>query len=77
MVLLQGTRVIVAGTLAGLVLATGSTTLMAHMLYAPPVADPLFFGLAGILVAMVGLLACWVPARRAASVETSLALRIE
>jgi ABC-type antimicrobial peptide transport system permease subunit len=77
MVLQQGAKVIAAGTLAGLVLATGSTRLMAQMLYGPPAADPLFYGLAGMLVALTGVLACWAPARRAAALETTSALRIE
>jgi putative ABC transport system permease protein len=50
---------------------------MTHMLYGPPAVDLLFYAVAAIAVATVGLLACWVPARRAASVEPMAALRVE
>src|SRR5262249_51132494 len=77
MVLHQGIRVIAAGILVGLVLAASATRFIAHMLYGPPAADPLFYGAAGMVVALLGLVACWFPARRAASVEPMSAIRVD
>jgi putative ABC transport system permease protein len=77
MVLQQGMTVIAVGTLVGLAAAVGGTRFIAHMLYGPPAADLMFYGGAGTLVASIALLACWLPARRAAHVEPMAALRSE
>jgi putative ABC transport system permease protein len=77
MVLQQGMTVIAGGTLVGLAVAAGGTRFIAHMLYGPPAADLMCYGGAGTLVAAVALLACWLPARRAARVEPMSALRSE
>lgn len=76
-VLRQGLFMTTVGTLVGLVLAAGSTRFMAHMLYGPPAMDMLVHLGSGIAIALVGLLVCWLPARRASRVEPMAALRIE
>lgn len=73
----QGMTVIAWGAIGGLGLAAGGTRLIRHLLYGPPTADLGFFLGAGIVVTAVGLLACWLPARRAARIQPAIALRTE
>jgi putative ABC transport system permease protein len=69
--------VVVAGSLAGIVLAWGATRVFAHLLHESSAGDWLFHASAATLVAVVGLAASWIPARRAAAVEPLTALRID
>jgi putative ABC transport system permease protein len=50
---------------------------MAEQLYGVKVSDPLTLILIATLLALVALLACWLPARRAAKVDPLVALRYE
>jgi len=77
MILRQGMAVCGAGAAVGLMLAAGSTGLVNHLLYGPPAADLRLYAAAGLLVAGVGLLACWFPARRAAPRASSPSQRCE
>ena len=65
------------GMLVGLVLAAGLAKLLSSFLFGLPSLDPVTFGGAtvALLVALFG--ACWLPARRAASVDPATALRQE
>jgi putative ABC transport system permease protein len=69
--------------MTGLGLALGSaaalslTRLIKTMLYGVSPADPLTFVAVALLLAGVGLLACWIPARRATKVDPIIALRYE
>jgi putative ABC transport system permease protein len=47
------------------------------MLFGLPTLDPLTFGGAALLFALIGLLACYIPARRATQVDAMEALRYE
>jgi ABC-type antimicrobial peptide transport system permease subunit len=75
MVLRDGMTVILAGVAIGVVLAIGATGLVRHLLYGSGATDTPVYAGAVLVVACVGLLACWIPARRAASVEPLIALR--
>lgn len=77
MILREGMTVTLVGVMAGLVLAAGGTQLVRHLLYGSASADGVFYAGGGLLVAGVSLLACWIPARRAAGVEPVVALRDE
>jgi ABC-type antimicrobial peptide transport system permease subunit len=59
-----------AGSLAG-------DRLLRGMLYGVSSLDPGVLGLSGLVVALTGLLAAFLPARRAAAVEPMTALRHE
>ena len=75
MVFWDGMTVILAGVVIGVVLAIGGTGLVRHLLYGSGATDTPIYAAAVLVVACVGLLACWIPARRAASVEPLIALR--
>jgi len=77
MVIGQGLKLTVVGLAVGL---TGSFLLsrvMASLLFEISPTDPLTFAIVGIGLAAVALLACFVPARRAAKVDPMVALRYE
>ncbi len=77
MVIRQGMAVILVGVAAGFGLAAAGARFVRHLLYGSGATDALWYATAALLVAGVGFLACWVPARRAASVEPIVALRNE
>jgi predicted permease len=66
------------GIFAGMILALAATPLLSSFLVAELSAnDPFSFGVTALLVAVTSLLATWRPARRAARVQPSVALRSE
>ena len=77
MVLRQGLLLTGAGAAIGLVLAAGASHVLATFLYGLPVLDvPAFLGTA-IVFALVGLTACYIPARRAIHVDPLRTLRYD
>jgi putative ABC transport system permease protein len=77
MVVGEGLRMTVIGLAAGLTGALLLTRVMASVLFEVSATDPLTFVLVGIGLTIAGLLACFVPARRAAKVDPMVALRYE
>lgn len=77
MILRQGGTVTVVGIIVGLIAALASSQLIRSLLYGVSPRDPVVFSLttAGLLV--IALLACWLPARRAARLSPLEALRTE
>ena len=77
LVIREGMTVVFVGVAGGLGLAIAATGTIRHLLYGSGGGDARVYAGAALVVAGAGLLACWVPARRAASVEPVTALREE
>ena len=77
MVMGQGVRTTLIGVGVGITAALGLTRLITKVIYGVGATDPLtFLGVAALLIG-VALLACYIPARRAMSVDPMIALRYE
>jgi ABC-type antimicrobial peptide transport system permease subunit len=77
MVIRQGMTLVVIGVTIGLASAFGLTRVMASFLFGVTPRDPLVFILVPIVLAVVGWLGVWLPARRASRVDPVIALRVE
>ena len=77
LVVTQGMRLAGAGLVAGLVIALVAMRLLSSLLFGVSPHDPLVFGAVSLVLATVAILACYVPARRAARVNPLVALRYE
>jgi predicted permease len=73
----EGMMIVGIGAACGLVLAPGATRLVNHLLFRSAVADWPFYTLSVVIVGGIGALASWLPARGAARVEPTVALRCE
>ncbi|HKQ78097.1 MAG TPA: ABC transporter permease [Blastocatellia bacterium] len=73
----QGMKMAMIGAVAGLIASLGLTRMMKGLLFGVNASDPLTFAAVALLLSMVALVACWVPARRATKVDPMVALRCE
>jgi ABC-type antimicrobial peptide transport system permease subunit len=76
-VLRQGISIIAVGSASGLLLAFGLARLVGHFLVGVSPTDPLTYASVGLMLALVALAACSIPARRATKVDPVVALRYE
>ncbi len=77
MVLRQGMTLTLTGAVIGLVLAAGASRLLGSLLFGVGPTDPIAFIGSTVLFIVIGLAACYVPARRAMGVNAMEALRYE
>lgn len=77
MILSQGMRTIAIGVLIGLAGSLILTRALASLLFGITATDPVTFGAVVALLVATALLACYIPARRAAKVDPMVALRYE
>jgi ABC-type antimicrobial peptide transport system permease subunit len=76
-ILRQGLIMTLGGVALGFLLALGIGRVFNGMLFQVSPVDPVAFTLAPAVLVATALLACWLPARRAAKVDPMLALRNE
>jgi putative ABC transport system permease protein len=77
MVMGQGARLAGVGIVLGFLAAAAVTRLMATLLFGVQPTDPVTFAAVAVLLLVVTLLACYVPARRATRVDPIIALRYD
>jgi ABC-type antimicrobial peptide transport system permease subunit len=77
MVLSDGARMTMIGVGIGFIAALGLTRLMRSMLFGVKPTDPLTFFSVAVVLCVIALLACYLPARRATKVDPIVALRYE
>ena len=77
LVLGKGALVVLAGALLGAGGAYGVSKLLVALIPSLPTRDPLVLAITGAGLVTVGLLACYIPARRATRVDPLVALRSE
>jgi putative ABC transport system permease protein len=77
MVLMQGLRTVLMGITIGLAGSFAITRTLRSLLFGVTATDPLTFAAVILLLVATALLACYIPARRAAKVDPMVALRYE
>jgi predicted permease len=77
LVLTRALRIVVAGLIVGLAGAAGVTRVLQTFLFGVTPTDPIAFTMVTLLLMAVGLMAAWLPARRATRIDPCAALRAE
>ena len=79
LVISKGLRQLILSVILGIALAYGTSNIMEKtgLLFQISARDPHVFLMVPTLLAIIGLLACWLPARRVANVSPMEALRVD
>jgi putative ABC transport system permease protein len=75
LILSVGAKLAISGMLVGVLLALALAKAMAGLLFEIKPLDPVIFSIAPVLLVFSALLACYVPARRAANLDPMMVLR--
>ena len=73
----HGMKLALTGVALGLVASVALTSAIKSLLFGVSASDPATFAAIALLLLLVALLACWIPARRATRVDPLFALRRE
>jgi ABC-type antimicrobial peptide transport system permease subunit len=73
----HGMRLTLAGLVVGIVAAFALTRAMTTMLVGVKATDPATFATMAVVFLMIAIMAAWLPARRAANLDPTVALREE
>jgi ABC-type antimicrobial peptide transport system permease subunit len=73
----QGMKLALLGMALGLLASVALTRLMTKLLFEVSATDFKTYAVIALLLIVVALLACWIPARRAMKVDPMIALRCE
>jgi putative ABC transport system permease protein len=77
LMLAMGGRLVLVGLVIGVAASFASTRLLRSQLFGVQPADPIAYVSVAVVLGLVALAACYIPARRAASVDPLVALRLE
>jgi putative ABC transport system permease protein len=77
MVMKQGAKLALIGVVIGVIAALALTRLLSSMLFSVSASDPIVFICVPVLLILVTLVACYIPAMRAMRVDPMVALRYE
>ena len=77
MVIRMGLRLVGIGVAVGLIVSVAIGRVIATQLWGVSAYDPLTLTCVPVVLLVTGLLACWLPARRAARLDPLVALRYE
>jgi putative ABC transport system permease protein len=77
LILTRALSIVFAGAIVGLAGAAGVTRVLQRFLFGVTPTDPIVFTAVTLLLMAVGLIAAWLPARRATRIDPSTALRAE
>ena len=77
LMLAMGGRLVLVGLVVGIAASGAATRLLRSQLFGVQPTDPLAYAVVVLMLALVTLVACYIPARRAASVDPIVALRQE
>ena len=77
MILMEGMKFALIGVAVGLAAALALTRLMSQMIFGVGAFDPLTFAGVSLLLIVIAMAACYIPARRAMHTDPMIALRYE
>jgi putative ABC transport system permease protein len=77
LVVRHAAALLVLGIAAGLLVASGATRVLGTLLYEVRPLDALTYAAVALIIALTGLLAAWIPARRASGADPAVTLRTD